>query len=445
MSGTALAIHHDEPAAAVALACVVGTLWGMAVMAGGLDSLMGQVVAFLLLLPACVAALLLARRHDELGRRLIMLLSPFLGALVWSSLMSWPLLSPDAIAPDLRLPALLGQMAILMALFAGAWLSDRRAGYAMEAMIVLTGYGVLVVALVARMLGPDAIDGVGDAMRHGRFAGMVDNANMACALFGSCALIALGRAIQAGRPAMTVNGLPGLGFWIAFFGLTGGCLLTAARVGNLLLLLGIVVQIAHHYATGAKRTRHAAALITVPAVLLLAAICAPLLWMRAAVAPAGLLDRQWLWAHYWDAAMASPVSGYGLGSFSHVNARYLSDAETIQKLWMVNSPHDFAIGLLLQGGIPALALAIAGMGMMVVPMIRAAMRGLWAAREVALATALALLMAEGLTDIAFDFPITALTIALLAGMLWARSRPGPVGILRSNDVPTRQERRIASA
>lgn len=440
MTATALVIRRPDSPLARALAIFAGAGWGVAVMGGGLDSPTGQVIAFLFLLPLSICALMAGPRPGQSGHGARVVLWPLLlfAGGVWAALMSWPSLSPDAMAPDFFLPALLGQLSVGMALFLGIWLGDRRDGRTLELMLILTGYAALIAALLLRMIGPEMGDGIGDAMRHGRFVGTVANANMACALFGTCALLALGRAIEYGRPAATAAFLPGFGFWLAFFALSGGSLLTASRVGNLMLLVGIAIQLGHMGRIGhVLRRQYVQAMLLLGVLGLLAIICAPLLWMRAEISPVGLLERGTLWTHYAGAAMDAPLTGHGLGAFARFNARHLVDVDLIQTLWMVNSPHNFLIGLVIAGGLPTLAMTLAAIILMARPMVGAAVHGAWRARETGLATGLALLMGEGLVDIGFDFPITALTTALLAGLLWSRSRSGAVRIRRSGHVPAR--------
>lgn len=429
------------------LGIAVGTTWGVATLAGGLDSYAELSIAYIALLLTGMAALLAIPRDRSFWRDLLVVLTPFLLALGWMALVSTRLVFDTARAPDLLLPTLLGQAAILMALGIGAILgASSRPPRALIVTMIAMGMATLAIALLSRSIGIDGLDGVGAATRQGRFAGTLHNANAAGTQFAVLALLALGCAVTQGRPAITARHIPTFTLWITVVAMAGACIITASRMANLGMMVGFIVIAARHGAAS-RNSQHKRAVFLVMATILiiLVAMFAQPLFMRAEIASSDLAERQFLWHHYGDIALQSPLSGFGLGSFPAVNAQFLSNPWIAQQLWMVNSPHNFLVQQVIRGGLPALALLVAGMMLLLGPMIRAAIYNRWSAMDLGLAMAILVLVIEGLVDIAFDMPVVALLTALLVGLLWGISRRATIGIGHTHQMPAIKERHVSRA
>lgn len=447
MTGGALIVRAPYARRTDMLGIAVGTAWGVATLAGGLDNYAGLSIAYIVLLVTGMVALLAIPRDRSFWRDLLGVLTPFLLALCWMALVSTRLVFDTARAPDLLLPALLGQAAILMALGIGAMLgASSRPPHALISTLIAMGMATLAIALLSRSIGIDGVNGVGAATRHGRFAGTLQNANAAGTQFAVLALFALGCAVTRGRPAFTPCHIPTFAIWITVVAMTGACIITASRMANLGMVAGFVVIAARYGAISRQNQQKRSILLAIATIIMvLVALFAQPLFMRAEIASNDLAQRQFMWQHYGDIALQSPLSGFGLGSFPAINAQFLSDPWIAQQLWMVNSPHNFLVQQVLRGGLPALALLVAGMMLLLGPISRAVIYNRWSAMDLGLAMAVLVLVIEGMVDIAFDMPVVALLTALLVGLLWGISRRATIGIGHANQMPAVQERHVSRA
>ncbi len=122
-----------------------------------------------------------------------------------------------------------------------------------------------------------------------------------------------------------------------------------------------------------------------------------------------------VWRHTWDLAMDSPAFGLGPGTFYRAHQAYLR-AERITWPQSFDNPHNMALGMLADGGFPALILWLALMGILIV---RGVKRGGWNAVT-------ALSMSCYLTDGIFAFPVCAVSPIFwaLAGLCCGMTQQG---------------------
>lgn len=134
--------------------------------------------------------------------------------------------------------------------------------------------------------------------------------------------------------------------------------------------------------------------------------------------PAALMQdqRPIIFETHWRAFLASPLMGYGLGTFSEVN-RQLLNADTYAALWSINAAHNLYLQWLEEAGlIGALPMAIA----VGAPMIRAAPEvfrrpssGTWTIGPWLM---LIVFLVHGLTDFSLQVYSVAAMFAFLLGL-----------------------------
>lgn len=387
---------------------LVAALAGGSIALRGLDGNAGQALfatlyallaGWLLLSPLYVPVLWRAR-----GGALALLAA----AWGWSALatviaggMGWP---------DYATPRLLRNFGAVAALLSGLLLARHPRGREP----LLDALALMIAALTAAGLAlwhfaPDLAPGHDNPAWAGRFAGLVGNANVNATLAGAAALWAGWRAVRmqgAWRWAMGLAGLVCL----------AGALASATRMISV-LLAGLVLAdwLAHRRPAPTAAVQRALG-VGAGLAALLALQGAGMLAQRFATLDQGLAMRLTLWSHYGHMALLAPWAGYGLGSFPWVAAHFLPEPRVASTIWMVNSPHNLALQLLLTGGLPYLAL-LALAAWRIVPGVVARWRHGEEADRV-LALMLALFVGESMVDIVLDFPASIGIFGLLLGLAW---------------------------
>lgn len=309
--------------------------------------------------------------------------------------------------------------------------SDKRADFALKAVIYIGAVfgGWAFLAFVS-----------GDpAARYGpRLAGHFLSANTAATLFGALLILGVAlllrevrRARQASR--LTAAVLPGSALLIF-----AACLIsTASRAGMAATLCGLlIVGLSEALRRGGASGRAAAWSIGgLLALVWLVAIGGDRLIGRLFDVAADLEVRQRLVGVHWQAFLASPVNGYGLGSFSAVNRAYLAP-ENFSTLWNVTSTHNVYVQWLEEGGLAAAVPMFGVIGFVMLWTLRGALR-----RErmtgwlYALLAVDIVILLHGWTDFALQTPSVAGLWALLLGLQLAlaqgsRRKSSPSSVAR---------------
>jgi O-antigen ligase len=351
------------------------------------------------------------------------------------------------VAPDLGWPAMVGVEGYVAALLCGLVAGSRRMALArfIDGLLLL-GCGGLLMAL-ALQGDPDASWIAMSNVETGRFYGTMSNANAAAAYYGVLAVLALSRILLDGRVlwserAPIAQRILAAFHILAFILTMGGCLLTASRSGTFFAGAAIITLLLHSRVRAS--TDAWMRWIALGACALLLAGFAGILLDRLGQLPSGWEGRTQLWRHNWQVAWRSPLFGFGLGSFSEVQLRYLSDVREAQAIWTANSPHNIALRLMLDAGLPYLLfIALAG-SRILIQFVQAARSRSMNPQEAALLLAIAMMLGSASIDIALEIPaLTALTMVFI-GLLWGRaiSRHGDVGVTSPILQPANIERLI---
>lgn len=220
---------------------------------------------------------------------------------------------------------------------------------------VLMGLGV--VAGLGMVLSHSL--GVGYWAGQGRMAGTFVTPNVAADVFGALLILACGwlvtRLEQSGRaftwPARVTLVAAPAAFALVF----GGCLLmTASRGGaaaTLACLSGLIVWSILRSSRRLQASLVAAGFATVGFVLFAANVSGALI-DRVRPLAEGDSQRELTVTTHWDAFYASPLTGYGLGTFDAVNRQILTSANYLD-LWRLNAAHNVFLQWLEEGGLLA--------------------------------------------------------------------------------------------
>jgi O-antigen ligase len=219
--------------------------------------------------------------------------------------------------------------------------------------------------------------------------------------------------------------LPRLAPGLAASLLCGAALaLTQSRGGAAATLVGLLGLIGLEAQTGragddAGRGGARAGLIAGGAVLALLAAFAlyrPELFGRLMNAGADFDTRRAIFAAHWKAFLASPWSGYGLGSFDRLNNLILNQAD-YPKTWNVRAAHNVVLQWLATGGLIGALPMFGCIGCLLWVLVRGLGRRLrmtgWL--RAVLCASLVVLIAS-LTDYGLEEPAVALLWAVLLGL-----------------------------
>jgi O-antigen ligase len=305
---------------------------------------------------------------------------------------------------------------------------DDSARRAMRALL-LVGTAYCAWAFVDHALEPKLLFGTDRHFDPGRLSASFGSSNTAATLFGALALlniVDLIRTHESVRPARRLHVgdiqrvAPPLARPLLALALAATCLiLTESRAG---IAVTVGVGVALLGAVGLTRSRPTAlAAPIVGAVVLglaLASVALNLgaLQQRLLFVSADTLGRSQIFAAHWSAFEAAPLSGYGLGSFAHVNAMIM-DQTNLAALKMIGAAHNVYIQWLEEAGVLGAAAMFATMGMVVLELAigvvrRRRMRG-WL---IAIAGVLLLFLLHGASDYALEVPSMALFLSLLLGV-----------------------------
>lgn len=262
-------------------------------------------------------------------------------------------------------------------------------------------------------------------MQGGRLSGGFLSANSGATVMGMFTVIALANLIRRWRQGgglglfdhLSRVSVP-LGFVLIF---VTCLLLTASRMGVAATLVAASVLMLWEMfdAKGGRMPILVAGglLLLVGFVLLLGGN--DLVWMRMDQIGSDTLVRYDIFSAHWQAFLASPLFGYGLGSFADVNSQIMS-AESYRALWSIRAVHNVYLQWLVEAGIvgavPMFLLIawITGVAIWRSFRLRSGqtlMRGLVASSLVVLI--------HGTTDFALQVPSIAAFWAFLLGLQFA--------------------------
>ncbi|MDZ7281829.1 O-antigen ligase family protein [Sphingomonas sanguinis] len=393
----------------LALLPSAGIFWG------GLDSFAGQDVVGLAYGLMLALALYALAPSPRFWRATGPVLALMVAALVWLMAVSLGWFGNRPIASDIAPPGLIGLGGLIAALLCGALLGYRRVDLARiaDGMLVLGSLSVLWA------LG----FGGGMDMGEGRFLGTLANANASATVFVGLAGLALARALRGGASSQTrASGweqLRTVAYGIVVLLMLGATLLTGSRNGTVIgaLVVGLMVW----RGLGGRASLRVVGPMLAVILLLVILLFSGVVFERFQQLPAEASVRLTIWRHSAAIVANSPLTGYGIGSFSLASAHALDDVRQAQTLWMVNSPHNIVLRLLIDGGWPYLLLVTAALLGIAATVVRHARRYGLDIVEWGFVGAVGTAIASSQVDLALEFPAIAAGTMTWIGLLWGRA------------------------
>ncbi|MDG2520485.1 O-antigen ligase family protein [Caulobacter segnis] len=257
-----------------------------------------------------------------------------------------------------------------------------------------------------------------------RLAGHFLSANTPATLVGMLGVLGLGLAMRRARQAHPSRRIAAVAPAASATLIFMICLIcTASRAGMAATAVGAALVLVGEGLRGGGKTRPVTLLLVgLASAAALVAFAGDQLIARLFSVSADADVRGTLNSVHWKAFLASPINGYGLGSFNAINRIYL-DAQNFPVLWNVNSTHNVYIQWLEEGGLAA-ALPMFGAIASVIGLTifhglrRERMRG-WI---VAVLGCSAIILLHGWTDFALQAPSVAGLWALLLGIGFSASQ-----------------------
>ena len=269
----------------------------------------------------------------------------------------------------------------------------------------------------------------------GRLSTSLGSPNTAALLFRALALlnlVDLDRQFQRHRPARTgahgidIRRLERLApnIVLPFVGLAAAatCLILTLSRGGLSATAAVAVFLIG--AAGVARARRGAvtgptlAVVTILGGFVLAAFAFNLgsLQDRLTFLHTDVLTRDAVFAAHWTAFTAAPLSGYGLGSFAHINAMIMSQSN-LAALGILGATHNVYLQWLEQAGLLGALPMFACVGLVALQIARGAVRRRrmrsWLVGVLAV---LALFLIQGAADFGLEVPAMAAFLSLLLGI-----------------------------
>ena len=364
--------------------------------------------------------------HDLAALPVLILFGLTLGVTPWAPggahpIWGWAGISPGAITVDrgatLLEIAKLGGLACLFALGALQGLSRDRALATLEA-IVWTGGAYALISLITFVAGAQIAAG-------DRLSGGFLSANSGATVFGLLTVLGLGLFLRGWQKKAGLGlsrRITAVAGPLACLSLAAVCLvLTQSRMGLAATLVAAGALLVWTFAQNPKGK--ASAVVAGLIMLVLSGVLFvggnALVWSRLDALDADAGTRGQIFAAHWQAFLASPLFGYGLGSFDPVNLQVMT-AENANALWASRATHNVYLQWLqeagLVGAIPMFLLIAAVLGLSVwrsggVRGTRTPLHGLICANLV--------ILIHGLTDYALQVPSIAALWAFLLGLQFA--------------------------
>lgn len=307
----------------------------------------------------------------------------------------------------------------LASIFLVGALQGARTDWAQGAVTAVLAVGGLyaAISLVAFLTGAQVMPGA-------RLSGGFMSANSGATVFGLLTVIGLAEALRlrrrhrGDRPRLIAAVTP----TAALTALFATCLLlTASRMGaaaTTIAVAGLLVWNAFASRGGLTRPGLVVGGVVLLAGLYLVGGAGDLLWARLDTVDHDAVVRQVILTEHWRAFLASPLFGYGLGSFVDLNSMIMTD-DTYPQL-LVGSTHNVCLQWLEEAGVVGAAPMFA---LIAVVLAVSAWRAHGAARGPETARGLVVaglvVLVHGLTDFALqEYSIAALW-AFLLGLQFA--------------------------
>jgi O-antigen ligase len=346
---------------------------------------------------------------------------------IWAYVASTPAIAIDRSTIFIGFVKLLG----LACTFLIGWLiasSDARARFFFKVIVgAMTAYGLW--ALLAHAI-PALKFGLYGAFQGDRLSGSLQSANTAGTLFAASFILALCQVFEASRHAA-----PGRTAWLSkvtapliVMAILGTCLIltvsrgasTAAMVSCVILLIWEMFSRDWH---GIQKHNLYYGLGIAGGVVVLAWSGDLLLGRYADSIKDWVDQRQSIYAVHWDAFLASPWFGYGIGSFDEVN-KLLQNALNFAALWNIRAAHNVYLQWLEQAGIVGTVPMFLCIGFVIT-------RTAWGVRvrrrmttwiRGSVAVALVFLI-HGWSDFSLEVPAVAIFWSMILGAGYAISLP----------------------
>lgn len=297
---------------------------------------------------------------------------------------------------------------------------DRRA--------LMTSIAVAVSGALYTLIGVLIYLGDGQAGTGARFSGGFLSANSAATLLGVLLVVTVSLIIRQGAKSTTESSRKSKIWLLSLIGcactLVVGLLLTASRMGFVSTALALTVLILWEMLAGGKRLSSTSwrylAIGGASAIMML--MGADLLWARFGAVDDDAANRGVIFAAHWQAFLASPAFGHGLGSFTAINNSIMT-ADNYGALWSIRAAHNVYIQWLEEAGVigfvPMLVCISICIGMSIAGARqpargRTVLRGLIAANVV--------ILVHSLTDFSLQVPSIAAAWAFILGLQFAFSR-----------------------
>ena len=304
---------------------------------------------------------------------------------------------------------------------------DERAARLLRALLA-AGAFYSAWALIDHASNPDSLFGAPRPFDPTRLSASFGSANTAATLFGALILLGLAdcqRTYERVRPRTAFHSshvqkvLPAMLRPVVTLLLNAACIVetlsragTAATAGVAVVLVGALALL------GARRS---ASFIPVIAILFIViggmiTLGGDELLSRVAFFERDSTSRSHIFAAHWAAFLTAPWSGYGLGSFHHINATIMT-ASNVGVLDSLGAAHNVYVQWLeeagLVGALPMFAtVAVIGVRLGVGALRRGRMRA-WL---LAILAVLALFALHGASDYALQTPSMALVLSLVLGV-----------------------------
>jgi O-antigen ligase len=206
--------------------------------------------------------------------------------------------------------------------------------------------------------------------------------------------------------------------------------LTASRAGLFSTIVALAILLTSQVIAQGKKVRVVAILGGAAALLVAVGVA-----MRSAELTAARLEnldsdvavRQAIFAAHWEAFLAAPWFGYGLGSFPAIN-QLIMTSETLRVLFDVRATHNLYLQWLEEAGVVGSLCMLALMGALLWPVARSAGKpGTASAIARAAIAATVLVLLHGLSDFAVQTPALQALFAVGLGALTPVGGQGAIG------------------
>ncbi|MDP1875909.1 O-antigen ligase [Phenylobacterium sp.] len=323
----------------------------------------------------------------------------------------------DRSATTLELIKLLG-LGCLFLVGAATGAADGRARTAVNLMIALS-------AIFGLWAFFNFTTGVQYQTQRGRLEGTLMSPNTAGTFFAMMVIVTLGpllrdlRGVSAGQALQKATG-----YWAALIILVGCLLATASRGAALGTGVSVISLLVILFFAGRVRLGRVTLIMLAAVVAAMVALyfVGERLVERFSTFEEHADGRLEMFAMHWRAFLASPLGGYGLGTFDTIH-RLLLDASTFSSMWTVRATHNVYLQWLEEAGLLG---AVPMFGAIAAVITISLVRGLRRTRMTyvlfALVAANLAVLVHGFSDFALQTPSIALMWSYLLGLQFAMSQ-----------------------